>query len=97
MFIYQAKESSLDVNKNTDELNILKKMEKRDLFSYKLEDKWKGPTKGNFYIISNDYLKIKCFKPLNNIYLTSIDNFTSEIQNILRISKNNNFFSSLKE
>ena len=99
MFIYQAKESKLDINKNTDEANILKcfENEKREI-SYKLEDKWRGPAGNGMFYINNDYfLKIKCFKALNNIYLTSIDNFTSEIQNILRLSKNQNFFSTLKE
>ena len=99
MFIYQAKENSLDVNKNTDEINIKNRFEseKREV-TYKLEDKWKGPIeKGMFYINNDYYLKIKCSQVLPNILLTSIDNFTSEIQNILKISKNQNFFCSLKE
>ena len=101
MFIYQAKESTIDVNKNTDELNIIKSFEKdKREISYKLEDKWRGPpgSDRDIFYINNDYfLKIKCYRTLNNIYLTSIDNFTSEVQSILRISKNKNFFSSLKE
>ena len=101
MFIYQAKESSLDINKNTDEINIKSRYEseKREI-SYKLEDKWRGPLdqRQQFFYINNDYfLRIKCFQVVPNLLLTSIDNFTADLQNILRISKNQNFFSTLKE
>ena len=100
MFIYQAKESSLEINKNIDEINIKKayESEKRELI-YKLEDIWKGPSlnKENVFICNEYFLKIKCCRVLNNILLTSIDNFTADLQNILRITKNQNFFSSLKE
>ena len=99
MFVYQAKESSLDINKNTDEINIKKKYESEKLeVSYKLEDKWRGPIEQKLFYINNDYfLRIKCHQVVPNILITSIDNFTAELQNILRISKNQNFFSSLKE
>ena len=101
MFIYQAKESSLDINRNTDEINIKKKYESEKLeLSYKLKDKWKGPEpkeQGIFYINNDYFLKIKCSHVLNNILLSTIDDFSSYIQKILRISKNQNFFSSLKE
>ena len=101
MFVYQAKESTLDINKNTDEENIKKifETENREL-SYKLEDEWKGPIdiEQNLFYINNDYfLKIKCHRVTNNILLTPIDNFTADLQNILRISNNQNFFSTLKE
>ena len=99
MFVYQAKESTLDINKNTDEANIKRiyESEKREI-SYKLEDKWRGPIEQKFFYINNDYfLKIKCHTVVNDILLTPIDNFTADLQNILRISKNQNFFSSLKE
>ena len=99
MFIYQAKESSLDINKNTDEINIKKKYESEKIeVSYKLEDKWRGPIEQKLFYINNDYfLRIRCHQVVPNILITSIDNFTAELQNILRISKNQNFFSSLKE
>ena len=101
MFVYQAKESSLDINKNTDEINIKNKYEseKREI-TYKLDDKWRGPIdrEQRLFSINNDYfLNIKCSQVLHNILLTTIDNFTADIQKILRINKNQNFFSSLKE
>ncbi len=101
MFIYQPKESSLDINRNTDEINIKKKYESEKLeLSYKLKDKRKGPEpkeQGIFYINNDYFLKIKCSHVLNNILLSTIDDFSSYIQKILRISKNQNFFSSLEE
>ena len=100
MFIYQAKESSLEINKNTDEINIKKAYEsEKRVLSYRLEDIWRGPSLDQIKAsISNDYfIKIQCYKVWNNILLTSIDNFTADLQNILRISKYQNFFSSLKE
>ena len=99
MFVYQAKESSLDINQYTDEMKIKKifESEKREI-SYKLEDKWRGPLLQNMCYINNDYfLKIKCSLVFPNILLTSIDNFTADLQKILGISKNQDLFSSLKE
>ena len=101
MFVYQAKESSLDVNKNTDEINVRQKYESENReISYTLEDKWKGPIEGEqklFYINNDYFLKIRCHHVLNDILLSPIDNFTADLQNILKISKNQNFFTSLKE
>ena len=98
MFVYQAKESSLDINKNTDEENIKKKYEEDKGIIYKLDDIWKGPQNSNMFYIRNDYfLTIKCYRVEHDILLSPIDNFTTDLQNILRISKNQNFFSTLKE
>ena len=105
IFVYQAKESTLNVNKITDEKNIKEKFLKENSeISYKLDDKWMGPTdieenisKKTFYINNEYFLKIKCRRVLNNILLTSLDNFSNEIQNLLKISNNGNFFSTLKE
>jgi len=98
MFVYQAKESSLDINKNTDEENIKKKYEEDKGIIYKLDDIWKGPQNFNMFYIRNDYfLTIKCYRVEHDILLSPIDNFTTDLQNILRISKNQNFFSTLKE
>ena len=98
MFVYQAKESSLDINKNTDEENIKKKYEEDKGIMYKLDDIWKGPNNPNMFYIKNDYfLNIKCYRVEHDILLSPIDNFTADLQNILRISKNQNFFSTLKE
>ena len=100
-FVYQARESTLNINKITDESNIKEQFTE---VSYKLEDKWRGPidndenNRGRAFYINNDYfLKIKCRRVYNNLLLTTLDNFTSEIQNILKISNNGNFFSTLKE
>ena len=105
IFIYQAKESTLNVNTITDENNIKEGFIKnKSEISYKLDDKWQGPldqeednNKKAFYINNNYFLKIKCKKVLNNILLTTLDNFSADIQNILKISNNANFFSTLKE
>ena len=107
IFVYQAKENTLNVNKITDENNIKEKflLENKELI-YKLDDKWRGPIyndenningKKSFYINNEYFLKIKCRRVLNNILLTTLDNFTNEIQNILKISNNSNFFCTLKE
>ena len=98
MFVYQAKESSLDINKNTDEENIRKKYEEEKGIIYKLDDIWKGPLNSNMFYIRNDFfLNIKCYRVEHDILLSPIDNFTTELQNILKLSKNQNFFSTLKE
>ena len=105
IFVYQAKESTLNINKMTDENNIKEKYIKENSeISYRLDDKWKGPidweennSKKMFYINNDYFLKIKCKKVYNNILLTTLDNFSNEIQNILKISLNGNFFSTLKE
>ena len=101
MFVYQAKENSLDINKNTDAINIKNKyISENRVVTCRLEDKWRGPIdrEQKVFYISNDYfLNIKCSQVVHNILLTSIDNFTADIQKILRINKNQNFFSSLKE
>ena len=98
MFVYQAKESSLDINKNTDEENIKKKYEEEKGIIYKLDDVWKGPANPNMFYISNDYfLKIKCYRVEHDILLSPIDNFTTDLQKLLKISNNQNFFSTLKE
>ena len=102
IFIYQAKESTLNVSTFTDEINIKEKFEKENIeVSYRLEDIWRGPNDNNnkdIFKINNDYfLKIKCKRVYNNILLSTIDKFTADIQNILKISRNENFFSTLKE
>ena len=105
IFIYQAKESTLNVNTITDENNIKEGFIKnKSEINYNLNDEWKGPidqeednNKKAFYIYNKYFLKIKCKKVLNNILLTSLDNFSADIQNILKISNNANFFSTLKE
>ena len=105
IFVYQAKESTLNINKITDENNIKEKyLKENSEISYRLDDKWKGPidweennSKKMFYINNDYFLKIKCKKVYNNILLTTLDNFSNEIQNILKISLNGNFFSTLKE
>ena len=98
MFVYQAKESSLDINKNTDEENIRKKYEEEKGIIYKLDDIWKGPNNSNMFYIRNDFfLNIKCYRVEHDILLSPIDNFTTDLQNILKLSKNQNFFSTLKE
>ena len=105
IFVYQAKESTLNINKMTDENNIKEKYIKENSeVSCNLDDKWKGPIdseenngKKMFYINNDYFLKIKCKKVYNNILLTTLDNFSNEIQNILKISLNGNFFSTLKE
>ena len=101
-FVYQAKESTLNINKITDENNIKEQFTE---LIYKLDDKWRGPIDNDennnsrraFYINNDYFLKIKCRRVYNNLLLTTLDNFTSEIQNILKISNNGNFFSTLKE
>ena len=105
IFVYQAKESTLNINKMTDENNIKEKYIKENSeVSCNLDDKWKGPIdseenngKKMFYINNGYFLRIKCKKVYNNILLTTLDNFSNEIQNILKISLNGNFFSTLKE
>ena len=105
IFIYQAKESTLNVNTITDENNIKEGfITNKSEINYNLNDEWKGPidqeednNKKAFYIYNKYFLKIKCKKVLNNILLTSLDNFSADIQNILKISNNANFFSTLKE
>ena len=102
IFIYQAKESTLNVSTFTDEINIKEKFDKENIeVSYRLEDIWRGPNDNNnkdIFKINNDYfLKIKCKRIYNNILLSTIDKFTADIQNILKISRNENFFSTLKE
>ena len=98
MFVYQAKENSLDINQNNEtKIKNIFELEKREI-SYKLEDKWKGPLLPEMYYINYDYfLKIKCSLVWPNILLTSIDNFTADLQKLLKISKNEDFFCSLKE
>ena len=106
IFVYQAKESTLNINQITDESNIKERFDKENIeINYKLDDKWKGPIDHDendisrkAYYINNDYfLKIKCKKVYNNILLSSLDNFTAELQKILKISNNECFFSTLKE
>ena len=105
IFVYQTKESTLNINKMTDENNIKEKYIKENSeISYRLDDKWKGPIdweenngKKMFYINNDYFLKIKCKKVYNNILLTSLDNFTAELQRILKISNNESFFCTLKE
>jgi len=105
IFVYQAKESTLNINKMTDENNIKEKYANENSeISYRLDDKWKGPidseennSKKLFYINYEYFLKIKCKKVYNNILLTTLDNFSNEVQNILKISDNGNFFCTLKE
>ena len=101
LFIYQAKDTNFNINIFTDEINIKSNLEKDNEISYRLEDKWRGPNDINnkdIFNINNDYfLKIKCRRIYNNILLTTIDKFTADIQNILKISTNENFFSTLKE
>ena len=105
IFVYQAKESTLNINKMTDEDNIkdIFTKEKTELI-YKLDDKWRGPidneeniNKKSFYISNDYFLKIRCQRVYNNILLSTLDNFTAELQKILKISNNDNFFSTLKE
>ena len=107
IFIYQAKESTLNINRITDESNIKDKFKNDNIeLNYKLEDLWRGPidrdednniSKKVFYINNDYFLKIKCKRVLNNILLSTLDNFTDELQRILKISNNDNFFSTLKE
>ena len=106
IFVYQAKESTLNINQITDESNIKERFEKESIeINYKLDDKWKGPidhdekgiSKKAYYINNEYFLKIKCKKVYNNILLSSLDNFTAELQRILKISNNDCFFSTLKE
>ena len=106
IFVYQAKESTLNINQITDESNIKERFEKENIeINYKLDDKWKGPidhdengiSKKAYYINNEYFLKIKCKKVYNNILLSSLDNFTAELQRILKISNNDCFFSTLKE
>ena len=106
IFVYQAKESTLNINQITDEANIKERFNKENTeINYKLDDKWKGPidydennpSKKTYYINNEYFLKIKCKKVYNNILLTSLDNFTAELQRILKISNNESFFSTLKE
>ena len=104
IFIYQAKESTLNVNTITDENNIKEAFIKNNSeVTCNLEDKWKGPNdkeennKKAFYIYYDQSLKIRCKKVLYNIFLTTLDNFSNDVQNILKISNNSNFFSTLKE
>ena len=106
IFVYQAKESTLNINQITDEANIKERFNKENTeINYKLDDKWKGPidydennpSKKTYYINNEYFLKIKCKKVYNNILLTSLDNFTAELQRILKISNNESFFCTLKE
>ena len=106
IFVYQAKESTLNINQITDEANIKERFSKENTeINYKLDDKWKGPidydennpSKKTYYINNEYFLKIKCKKVYNNILLTSLDNFTAELQRILKISNNESFFCTLKE
>ena len=106
IFVYQAKESTLNINQITDEANIKERFNKENTeINYKLDDKWKGPidydennpSKKTYYINNEYFLKIKCKKVYNNILLTPLDNFTAELQRILKISNNESFFCTLKE
>ena len=106
IFVYQAKESTLNINQITDEANIKERFNKENTeINYKLDDKWKGPidydennpSKKTYYINNEYFLKIKCKKAYNNILLTPLDNFTAELQRILKISNNESFFCTLKE
>ena len=106
IFVYQAKESTLNINQITDEANIKERFNKENTeINYKLDDKWKGhidydennTSKKTYYINNEYFLKIKCKKAYNNILLTPLDNFTAELQRILKISNNESFFSTLKE
>ena len=106
IFVYQAKESTLNINQITDEANIKERFNKENTeINYKLDDKWKGPidydennpSKKTYYINNEYFLKIKCKKAYNNILLTTLDNFTAELQRILKISNNESFFCTLKE
>ena len=94
MFIYQSKENSLEVNKTFEDLNLVR--ETKDI-KYKLEGEWGGAVNHNDYEIKDGFLVIKYKFNLPNILLSSIDNFSNDVQKLLKFKNAGSYFNSLKD